>query len=393
MSLIGRSSTRLIAPCISGRRQRRPFTTSKQYDPLGILFCGADDFSIYSLKALFETKQHSSNGKIASIDIVCRPGKRVGRGMKQIRNPPIQAVAKDLGLPLHELDTFTGWRPPGHVNLVVAVSFGLLVPSRILNGAQYGGLNIHPSLLPELRGSAPIQHALLQRKTKTGVSLQTMHPMKFDHGTILDQVVAEVKPESNYSELVHQLGPMGAQMLARGIDHGIFVEPLEEVKNDIEPSYAPKLTAAERQIDWQMWTSDELLVRDRVLGKLSDFTTYDICREPSEPPKRVTFDGPWTLCPHLYAEERKRYGKDIIGLPLPVHWHDNSNGWLEARPGHRWGQNDHLGICTIDGSFAIPAHYRVEGETRKFSGYMSKLSKLLVQRLNDGEIFNRSKAS
>ncbi|KAF2771362.1 Formyltransferase, partial [Teratosphaeria nubilosa] len=236
--------------------------------PLGILFCGADEFSIYSLKALCETKQHSSIGKIASIDVVCRPGKRVGRGLKQIQNPPIHDVAKDLGLPLHELDTFKGWTPPQHINLVVAVSFGLLVPSRILDGAQYGGLNVHPSLLPELRGSAPVQHALLQQKTQTGVSLQTMHPTKFDHGTILDQVAAEIEPESNYFGLVHQLGPMGAQMLARGIDRGIFVKPLEEIRNAGKPSYGPKLTPADRQINWQTWTSDELLIRDRVLAKL-----------------------------------------------------------------------------------------------------------------------------
>jgi len=61
-------------------------------------------------------------------------------------------VAEELGLNIHEIPTFTGWSPPRYgeeaISLVIAVSFGLLVPPRILNIATYGGLNVHPSLLP-----------------------------------------------------------------------------------------------------------------------------------------------------------------------------------------------------------------------------------------------------
>jgi methionyl-tRNA formyltransferase len=63
---------------------------------------------------------------------------------------PIKSVAgKELDLNVHQIDTFTGWTPPQPFNMVVAVSFGLLVPPRILNAAKYGGLNVHPSMLPE----------------------------------------------------------------------------------------------------------------------------------------------------------------------------------------------------------------------------------------------------
>jgi len=96
------------------------------YDPLRILFCGSEDFSIASLRALH--KEHIDRpDTIASIDVVCRPGKRVGRGLKAVREGrcslrlpefwaspnmiavPIQAVAKELALPVHNIDTFTGW--------------------------------------------------------------------------------------------------------------------------------------------------------------------------------------------------------------------------------------------------------------------------------------------
>ena len=150
----------------------RRWSSVLTHDPLRVLFCGADKFSIPSLEALNNIRLASPD-KVASIDVVCRPGKLVGRGRKQIRErntiipfsisfheaslscaEPIKEVAIDeLNLPLHQIDTFTGWSPPQPdgqpINLVVAVSFGLFVPPRILSAAKYGGLNVHPSLLPE----------------------------------------------------------------------------------------------------------------------------------------------------------------------------------------------------------------------------------------------------
>ena len=94
-------------------------------EPLRILFCGSDSFSIASLRKLYSHYQ-SHKKFIASIDVVCRPGKRVGRGLKTIREGvlpchlrcrdshsakvPISEAAKQLRLPLHEIDTFTNWK-------------------------------------------------------------------------------------------------------------------------------------------------------------------------------------------------------------------------------------------------------------------------------------------
>jgi methionyl-tRNA formyltransferase len=64
------------------------------------------------------------------------------------------------------------------------------VPPRILQKLKYGGLNVHPSLLPDLRGAAPIEHAILSGRNYTGVSVQTLHPLHFDHGVVLAQTPA-----------------------------------------------------------------------------------------------------------------------------------------------------------------------------------------------------------
>lgn len=110
-----------VRPLVFPRRH----ASNKTSDPLRILFCGSEDFSIASLQAVHD--EHRANRDfIASIDVVCRPAKRVGRKLRQIREGdlsyhvdlyhdteslqvPIAAVARQLSLPLHQIDTFTGW--------------------------------------------------------------------------------------------------------------------------------------------------------------------------------------------------------------------------------------------------------------------------------------------
>lgn len=129
-----------------------------------ILFCGSDQFSVESLKAVNELRRKAPSAA-SSLDVVVKKGKPAGRGRKSIRDGtacplntqpqhaddlsvPLKEAANSLSLPCHEISTFTGWQPPP-VDLVIAVSFGLFVPKRILGAATYGGMNLHPSLLPE----------------------------------------------------------------------------------------------------------------------------------------------------------------------------------------------------------------------------------------------------
>lgn len=137
-----RSSTTLL------RSPIRSLSTKLSPKPLRILFCGSDEFSIYSLKALQAEKKNDPS-TIESIDVLYRPAKQTGRGLKETRHVPIEAVAQDLNVKQHVVDTFKGWEAPSYINMIIAVSFGLLIPRRIIEGAEFGGLNVHPSLLPE----------------------------------------------------------------------------------------------------------------------------------------------------------------------------------------------------------------------------------------------------
>ncbi|OTB09204.1 hypothetical protein M426DRAFT_134403 [Hypoxylon sp. CI-4A] len=245
---------------------------AKNSEPLRILFCGSDEFSCASLRALHDELQVNPE-LIQSINVVVRPSKRTGRGYKVLQHPPIRKLAEDLGLPIHERDTFTGWDMPPHINLIIAVSFGLFVPPRLLRAAKFGGLNVHPSILPDLRGPAPLQHAILQGRPSTGVSLQTLDAERFDHGRVLLRSTPPIRLDSppfphvpSYPELLARVKPAAASLLVDGLRRRVHVPPVreaplgEEHKRYLESvgekqlAHAPKITSRDRQIrvesDW-----------------------------------------------------------------------------------------------------------------------------------------------
>ena len=317
------------------------------------LFCGSDEFYIKSLEALCDVRQRRPE-KIDSIDVLSKPDKPVDRGLKKVKAPPINRVASARCLPIHQINTFKGWSPPKPYNLVVAVSFGLLVPGRILGAARYGGINVHPSLLPDLRGPAPIVHALLKQKQHTGVTLQTMHPTMFDHGKILAQTEKiPLHATSTPDELLQELGTLGAGLLSRGTEAGLFMQPRDGVptsdSSSEELDFAPKITLEDRHIDWATWTADEILLRDRVLGELWD--TQTLARSSGELPpgkngRRIAFHGPWALV----KDNDQGQATDEVGTPRLV--------FSPFRKGLT------VGFRTKDGETVIPSEATVDGGPR-----------------------------
>ncbi|KAF3007751.1 Methionyl-tRNA formyltransferase [Curvularia kusanoi] len=257
--------------CNLAQRSLHQFVTSLADDPLRILFCGSDRFSIASLDALVHAK-HTVPGLIDEIHVAHRPAKPTGRGLKTLKEVPIRAAASALSLPTHTLDTFTGWTPPTSYSLIIAVSFGLLVPPRILNLARHGGLNVHPSLLPDLRGSAPIEHAVLQQRSFTGVSVQTLHPRRFDEGVVLAQTRAPglaIGEDETADALKERLAQMGAQMLVDVLVERRYVEPLQSAEwYTGATAYAPKITKQDRFVNFEIMDMARVLAVQRALGDM-----------------------------------------------------------------------------------------------------------------------------
>jgi methionyl-tRNA formyltransferase len=187
---------------------------------------------------------------------------------------PIKKVAtEELELPTHIIDTFTGWTPPIQYNLIIAVSFGLFVPPRILNLAEYKGLNVHPSLLPDLHGAAPIHQTIMKRRPFTGLTVQTLHPEKFDGGTILAQSPKpgiECSKETNLAELTTLLADKGGDMLVKVLKTGAFVPPLKDVgwyaQSGGPIEHAEKIEKKHWHIDFSKSTMDEITTIVRAGG-------------------------------------------------------------------------------------------------------------------------------
>ncbi|EXJ59120.1 hypothetical protein A1O7_06551 [Cladophialophora yegresii CBS 114405] len=296
-----RTSKFFLKSRLAGRRwySQEPLSD----DPLRILFCGTDSFSTVSLEALHNYSKTPGSG-ILSVDVVTKTDKRVGRSRRQIRAPAIKDVAVKRGLAVHQIDTFTGWQPPifgdtrkDPCNLIIAVSFGLLIPPRILGTAKYGGLNVHPSMLPDLRGPAPIEWSILLGRRKTGVSLQTLHPSRFDEGLVLDQTpqpgIGIPNPDTITSkELEGYLARIGAEMLVDAIKNKLYIPPYNPIQPDRHISkadliHAPKIKMEFRAVDFTQLRRTEILRRNRACGPLHAFASSG--SEPGQT-RRINLD-------------------------------------------------------------------------------------------------------
>jgi methionyl-tRNA formyltransferase len=137
-----------------------------------------------------------------------------------------------------------------------------------------------------LRGAAPIHHALLLNRPFTGVSVQTLHPTKFDHGMILDQSPLPgipIPPNSTPQDLQGVLSKEGARLLQRVIQRRTFVDPapisysretLLAITGGQGLAKAPKITKENSRIDWSQMTASQILLRWRVFGKVWDEMLY-----------------------------------------------------------------------------------------------------------------------
>ncbi|KOH00832.1 methionyl-tRNA formyltransferase, partial [Saccharomyces eubayanus] len=191
---------RILFPC-----RRISSDVSRPAQPLNVLFFGSDTFSNFSLQALNELRQTNGDHVVGKIQVVTRSPKWCGRQKSILKYPPIFDMASKLQLPrpitcdtkqdMLALGKLTSHSRPGSsadggpFNAIIAVSFGKLIPGDLIRAVPLA-LNVHPSLLPRHKGSAPIQRALLEGDLCTGVTVQTLHPDRFDHGAI----VAQTKP-------------------------------------------------------------------------------------------------------------------------------------------------------------------------------------------------------
>ncbi|GEQ68903.1 hypothetical protein JCM33374_g2572 [Metschnikowia sp. JCM 33374] len=260
---------------------------------LRIAFFGSDLFSVASLAKLKDLRS-SRPELISQLDVYTRSIKPTGRNLKQFVDLPIGKYAHAHDLPVFRVDSsaeIVASALPQNYHLAVAVSYGKLIPGTFLNSLPYGGLNVHPSMLPKFSGSSPIQYALMNDCKTTGVTVQTLHPTKFDHGDIISQSDAiDVLDSDDFFSLQTRLASVGADLLSDVISSGSYATP-EHYKGAENPetfSLAPKLTPAMSEIKWNTMTSRKIRRLNDALGPLHSLIIVTILIKSRHPVTLLT---------------------------------------------------------------------------------------------------------
>ncbi|CCH60218.1 hypothetical protein TBLA_0C04180 [Henningerozyma blattae CBS 6284] len=367
----------------------RKYSLLPNLKPLNILFFGSDTFSVQSFEALQKLRTTAIPGTnlpyVDRIQIVTKPGKWCGRDKSTFKETAIAIASKKVpNVPLIECDNMkdlmglTDVVTKNNINTLIAVSYGKLIPDQLIKTVPYC-MNVHPSLLPRYKGASPIQYSLLNKDKYTGVTIQSLHPTKFDCGEVISQtellsIVQLLElPSSknrnmelplNTSKLTDQLGIKGGEMLQNVITNGLYLAGMHNnpVKPGIKPSFAPRISNEMKRIIWATEDAKTILNKKDVLGPVY---TYINCRPVTKKKQRGS------------ANSTQEFTKRIIIHDFSVI--DNTNNTISdhLKPGS-------FKYSTEMGKLLIKAYgpTLLAVDTLQFEGFAKETAEMFINRLH-----------
>lgn len=208
-----------------------------------LAFFGSSDFAVPALLSLRDS--------IALV--VTQPDRPQGR--KHVLTPtPVKVAALELGL---KVEAPERCRAPEFVERVrreqfdalIVAAYGQILPQALLDSARQGGINLHGSLLPRYRGAAPIQRAIMAGDSVTGVTLMQMDK-GMDTGNVIAAERISIGPTETAGELIPRMSNVAAKLISAWIDRIVCGDYPRIPQNEVEASYAPKITREDCMIDW-----------------------------------------------------------------------------------------------------------------------------------------------
>lgn len=224
-----------------------------------ILFMGTPDFAVFSLKALVEAGEEI-------IGVITQPDKPKGRGY-ELMPPPVKVYAQEKGIPVYQPatlkgDEFAALLAALDPALIVVVAYGKILPKNVLESPKFGCINVHGSLLPAYRGAAPMQRAIMDGCTVTGVTTMCMAE-GLDTGDMLLKGEVEIGENDNFEDIHDRLGACGAEVLLRTLD-AIRAGTLKpEAQDDALATYAAKIEKSDCLLDFSHCAKS---LHDRIRG-------------------------------------------------------------------------------------------------------------------------------
>ena len=216
---------------------------------LKVLFMGTPDFSVNVLQGLID------NCNV--VGVVTQPDKEVGR-KREIKFSPVKELALKNDIKVYqpinikkEYDDLLKL----DVDMIITCAYGQIIPKILLDFPKFGCINVHASLLPKLRGGAPIHKSIINNYPRTGVTIMYMVE-KMDAGDIISQIDTPILPDDNVGTLHDRLSEMGTKLLLDTIPNIISdnINPIKQ--NEEEVTYAWNITREEEKIDFTKSTID-----------------------------------------------------------------------------------------------------------------------------------------
>lgn len=211
-----------------------------------IVFMGTPDFSVPVLRQIIKDGYEV-------IGVVTQPDRPVGR-KKILTPPPVKVEAEKHGIPVlqpekirldEEVEKVLALKP----DLIVTAAFGQILPKRLLDAPQYGCINVHASLLPELRGGAPMHYAIIQGKVKTGITIMYMAE-KLDAGDILTTVEVPITETDTVGTLHDKLSEAGSSLLSETLPKLLMGELTPIPQEEEKATFAHTIKREQERIDW-----------------------------------------------------------------------------------------------------------------------------------------------
>src|SRR2546429_3014245 len=222
-----------------------------------IVFMGTPESAVPSLQRLLDDGHEI-------VATWTQPDKPAGRG-KKLHEAAIKEVALKHNLTIHQPAKIKTQEAKDlfalhEADAAVIVAYGKILPSEFLNAYKRGCINVHFSLLPKYRGAAPVNWAIVNGETETGVTTMRI-VAELDAGPILLQSVAPIREDDTAPELLMRLAEMGAQVLSETLRNLDAIEPRPQ--RDADATFAPILKRENGLIDWSM---DAFAIERRVRG-------------------------------------------------------------------------------------------------------------------------------
>ncbi len=211
-----------------------------------LLFAGTPDFALESLRAL-----HAAG--YTPVAVLTQPDRPAGRG-KKLTESPVKQFAAEHDIPVWQPETLKDADIVAQIaaskpDLMIVAAYGLLLPQAVLDIPARGCVNVHASLLPRWRGAAPIQAAILEGDSKTGITLMQMEA-GLDSGPVMASAAIDIGADETAGLLHDRLAALGGELLVQKLG-AILDGSLEAEPQDAEQvTYAGKIRKQDAMIDW-----------------------------------------------------------------------------------------------------------------------------------------------